>query len=247
MQVEKLFGLIGYPLKNTFSADFFNEKFNSLNLPYQYKNFPVETISLFKTLLQQNTNLVGLNVTMPHKTSVMLLLDFVSQEAKEVNAVNCINIKEGKTYGYNTDIIGFENSFFNWFEPNNTASNKALILGNGGASKAVQYVLKKHAIAYQIVSRTNGDLNYEDLTDSIIAQSNIIVNCTTVGMHPNAADCLSIPFNGITNKHYCYDLIYLPEETTFLKTANARGAFTKNGLEMLHLQAEAAWQIWQNN
>jgi shikimate dehydrogenase len=247
MHVDKLFGLIGYPLKNTFSADFFNAKFKALNLPYQYKNFPIEDVLFLKTLLQQNTNLVGLNVTMPHKTSVMALIDFISSEAAEVNAVNCISIKEGKTTGYNTDVIGFEKSFFNWFEPKKYDTNKALILGNGGASKAVQHVLKKQGIAYQVVSRKNGDIVYQDLSENKIAEYNIIINCTTIGMHPNIKDYLNIPFNGITHKHYCYDLIYLPEETFFLKQAKARGAHTKNGLEMLYMQAEAAWQIWQKN
>lgn len=247
MPVEKLFGLIGFPLKNTFSANFFNAKFKALNLPYQYQNFQIEHIDFFSSILQQHANLSGLNVTMPHKTSVMAFLDAVSEEAVAVNAVNCIHIQNGKTTGYNTDVIGFEKSFFNWFEPTEKKQYNALILGNGGASKAVQYVFKKHGITYQIVSRTNSDLNYHHLTPNHIAQVDIIVNCTTVGMHPNEADCVNIPFNEISNKHYCYDLIYLPQETTFLKQAKAQGARIKNGLEMLHFQAEAAWQIWQNN
>ncbi|MFN4083274.1 MAG: shikimate dehydrogenase family protein [Bacteroidia bacterium] len=240
---NKVFGLIGFPLKNSFSKDYFNKKFATLNLPYIYKNFEHSTIEDITQLLKAEPNLKGLNITIPYKEKVLKYLDEIDNAALQIGAVNCVKISNGKLKGYNTDVIGFSQSFVGWAEPALKNTSKALILGRGGAAKAVAFALKQLKVECTFVSR-NGSLTYNNLNEDIISSHNIIINCTPVGMYPNIDDCLNLPYNKLTTKHYCYDLIYLPEETLFLKKAKQQGAKTKNGLEMLHLQAEAAWNIW---
>lgn len=239
------YGLIGYPLGHSFSKDFFEKKFLREDiLNSQYELYPIEEVNNLKKLILDNPNLKGLNVTVPHKINVIPLLDELHDTAKEVGAVNTIKIINGKTIGYNTDTWGFAKSLF----PEITAfKSKALILGNGGASKAVQFVLNKLSIPFKIVGRNkqNADYVYEDLNKSIFEEVGIIIQTTPIGMYPNVNDSLDLPFEFINNNHFCIDLIYNPETTIFLKKSAEAGATVKNGLQMLHEQAEESWRIWQ--
>lgn len=248
----KQFGLIGFPLKNSFSENYFNSKFLSLALTdHAYRNFPIEHISEIKELLAKQPDLCGLNVTIPYKESVIPYLDELHKDAREAGAVNCIRINRNrhtgsmKLIGYNTDVYGFEMSLLPVLAERNITH--ALILGTGGAAKAVAYVLRNNNIAYRFVSRKpSADvLTYEQLTEKIINRHRLIVNCTPVGMFPDTAAMPDIPYPHISGDHIAYDLIYLPVETLFLETCRKQGATTKNGLEMLHLQAEKSWEIWK--
>lgn len=246
----KAFGLIGWPLKNSFSENYFNSKFLSLGLfDHSYQNFPIETINEFPDLLSANPELKGLNVTLPHKESVIPFLDKLDESAREAGAVNCIKInhqREIKTLtGYNTDVYGFEISLLPVIEGKNITT--ALILGTGGAAKAVAYVLRKNNISYRFVSRKAGRniFTYEELTKETVSSHKLIINCTPVGMFPDSESAPAIPYQFISPEHVAYDLIYLPVETMFLKHCREHGASTKNGLEMLHLQAEKSWEIWK--
>ncbi len=240
-----LYGLIGYPLTHSFSPGFFNKKFNGEGINAVYDTFPIGQISDFPALLKAHTGLRGLNVTIPYKQAIMPYLDELDVVAEQAGAVNCIAFSNGKTKGYNTDVTGFERSLLPLLQPQHT---HALVLGTGGASKAVVFVLERLGIAYKMVSRNNaaGHIIYKQLTDEIAAAHKLIINTTPVGMFPHVNGLPALPYAAIGKDHLLYDLIYNPAETAFLHKGKAAGAAVKNGLEMLHLQAEAAWEIWNS-
>lgn len=247
----KKLGLIGFPLSHSFSQKYFTQKFAELGLTdWQYNLFPIENLENFPTLILQNPDLVGLNVTIPHKVEIINYLDELDKGAEAVGAVNTIKISiytNGKKClkGYNTDVYGFEMSLKPLLKPHH---KKALILGTGGASKAVKFVLDKLEIESQFVSRnpSANQLSYISLNEKILQEHFLIINTTPLGMYPNLDSCPEIPYQYLTKNHLVYDLVYNPEETLFLQKAKAQGAQTKNGLEMLHQQAEKAWEIWNN-
>jgi shikimate dehydrogenase len=246
----KKYGLIGYPLSHSFSKSYFAEKFQNEGIEdCSYENYPLENISELTPLIQRETNLYGLNVTIPYKQEVKQYLNFIDKEAEAIGAVNTVRIERKsndiKLEGYNTDVYGFEISLCKQLKSHH---QKALILGTGGASLAVQYVLSKLNIEWSLVSRTGSDniLSYKDITSKLLADRYLIVNTTPLGMYPNIDNYPPIPYEALTNKHYLYDLVYNPLETSFLKKGKTQGAAIKNGLEMLHLQAEKAWNIWNN-
>ena len=244
----KKFGLIGYPLGHSFSKNFFNEKFHSENIDAEYVNFEIPTIKDLTKVLLLNPDLVGMNVTIPYKEQVIPYLDELDPDAKEIGAVNVIKLvhqkNKTKLVGYNSDIIGFMQSIEPLLEPQH---KKALILGTGGASKAIFTGLKKLGLEAKFVSRTpkKDMLTYDDLTPEIMEEYKVIVNCTPVGMYPKADEYPKIPYEYITPNHLLYDLLYNPNTTLFMKKGADKGAVTKNGLEMLLLQAYAAWDIWE--
>lgn len=243
------YGLIGYPLGHSFSKTFFNQKFTDENINAEYVNFEITNIKELKSVLRENPDLCGLNVTLPYKTQVIPLLDDIDQDARLIGAVNVIKFTKGlfgkiKLKGYNSDIIGFKQSI----EPLlNTSHRKALILGTGGASRAVFQGLKQLGIGSTLVSRSSQDpgITYEEITPKMMEQYTVIVNTTPVGMYPHADECPNIPYDLLTPNHLLYDLLYNPDETLFMKKGKEKGAVVKNGLEMLLLQAFAAWNIWQ--
>lgn len=242
------YGLIGYPLGHSFSKTFFNDKFAAENIDAMYVNFEIPNINDFKYILKENPELKGLNVTLPYKTQIIPLLDDLDNDVRLIGAVNVIKFEKGrfgktKLVGYNSDIIGFKQSIFSLLEPHH---RKALILGTGGASKSVYQGLKQLGIGSTMVSRRPQDycITYEDITEKIMEQYTIIINTTPVGMFPKIDECPDIPYEYVTSKHLLYDLLYNPNETLFLKKGKERGAAVKNGLEMLLLQAFAAWDIW---
>ncbi|RZJ31475.1 MAG: shikimate dehydrogenase [Flavobacterium sp.] len=240
--MEKIiFGLVGKNISYSFSRGYFSEKFETLRLEAEYKNFDINHISEFPKII--TPNLKGLNVTIPYKESVIPYLDELSQTAKAIGAVNTIELKNGRLIGHNTDYFGFQKSLEPLLQSHH---KKALILGTGGASKAVAYALKNIGIDFAFVSR-NADVNsisYESLDKSTFKEYQIIINTTPLGTFPNVDSAPDIPYELFTNQHIAYDLIYNPEETLFLKKAKSNGAITKNGLEMLQLQAEKSWEIW---
>ncbi len=241
----KQFGLIGYPLGHSFSKKYFEEKFAKENLQgYSFELFSIEKVEAIKEIIANNKNLQGLAVTIPHKETVMPLITEISDAAKAIGAVNCIKIKDGKTIGYNTDVIGFEKSLLPLLQPHHT---KALVLGTGGASKAVQYVLKKLGISFLLVSRnrSNETITYDDISVEIIETHSLIINTTPLGMSPNEGVFPNIPYAYLSSKHLLYDLIYKPEKTLFLQKGEEQGCIIKNGFEMLVLQAEENWKIWE--
>ena len=247
MKTEHLFGLIGYPLGHSFSRIFFNQKFNEENLTNcSFELFPIEHIRLFSSLISQHPEIKGLAVTIPHKEKVMPLLDEIDVAAAAIGAVNCITFTKGTSKGYNTDAVGFEKSLIPFLGGKKL---KALVLGNGGASKAVQYVLKKNDINYLTVGRKksskSSDVHYDELDENTMKEHLLIINCTPSGMSPNEQDCPDIPYQYAGANHFFYDLIYKPIETLFLKKGREAGAAIKNGLEMFELQAEANWQHWK--
>ena len=244
----KKYGLIGYPLGHSFSCNFFNEKFKSEKIDAKYLNFEIPTIEDLTKVIEGNPEICGLNVTIPYKEKVIPFLDDLDEDAKAIGAVNVIKFirepkKKLKLIGYNSDFIGFTQSIQPRLEPHHT---KALILGTGGASKAVHYALQKMNIESKFVSRNKkeGMLTYEELDKKVMDEYKIIVNCTPVGMFPNTDACPNIPYELVTPKHLLYDLLYNPDVTLFMKKGAKHGATTKNGLEMLLLQAFAAWNIW---
>lgn len=241
------YGLIGYPLKHSFSINYFNEKFKSEGIDAEYVNFEIPSIKDLIEVIEKNPNLNGLNVTIPYKEQILPFLDDIDPDAKAIGAVNVVKVirQKGKVKlkGYNSDIIGFTQSI----EPLlNEHRKKALILGTGGASKAVHRGLKNLDIESIFVSRTpeQGVITYEDITPEIMAEYTIIVNCTPVGMYPKVDFCPNIPYEELTPKHLLYDLLYNPDITLFMKKGAQQGCVTKNGLEMLLLQAFAGWEIW---
>lgn len=238
------YGLIGRNISYSFSQKYFSKKFNKEGLNNcSYINFDLKEITDFSGIFKSDVNIKGLNITIPYKEAILPHLDKLNSKAKRIGAVNTIRItKKGKLKGYNTDEYGFRKSLDPYLK---THHKKALILGTGGASKAIAFALKKLQIQYQFVSRnTNGIYNYDSLTPEIIAAHNLIINCTPLGTFPNIEACPNIPYEAITDQHLLYDLIYNPEETTFLKKGKTQGATTVNGLRMLELQAEKAWRIW---
>ena len=234
------FGLIGRNISYSFSKKYFEQKFHQLSLlDYSYDLFDIQRVEEVKEIFNLD-NLRGLNVTIPYKEQIIPFLDELSDEAEKIGAVNCILIKNGKKIGYNTDVFGFEKSLLTYPK---ILSEKALILGNGGAAKAVKYIFDKYNIDYQIVSRKT-ELNFENLSEEIVKEHKIIVQCTPVGTFPNMEQNLPFPFGGISSQHVVIDLIYNPPQTQFLRKAHEMGAETMNGLLMLEQQAEKAWEIW---
>jgi shikimate dehydrogenase len=245
----KKYGLIGYPLTHSFSKSFFNQKFTSEHIDAEYVNFEIANINEFKNVLKQNSDLNGINVTIPYKTQVIPFLDELTDNAKAIGAVNVIKLTKGyfgktKLIGHNTDILGFKQSIEPLLNP--AQHKKALILGTGGASKAIFHGLNQLGIESTFVSRTpiKDGLTYEDLTPEIIQAHTVIVNTTPLGMFPHTDACPNIPYEHITKEHLLYDLLYNPDETLFMTKGKQQGAEVKNGLEMLLLQAFAGWKIW---
>lgn len=247
--MEKVFGLIGATVSHSFSKSYFDEKFFREGLrDYHYELFPLEDINALEALLKDTRGLTGLNVTIPYKEQVMKYLDEVDGFAKQIGAVNVIKIQDGKLKGFNTDSDAFFETIEKWL-PTDKKFN-ALILGTGGSSKAVQEALKKLNVPFQLVSRESrkGVITYEDLQKdpSILQQSKLIINTTPLGMSPKTEAVPPVDFEQIGTDHYVYDLIYNPARTLFLQKAEMRNATIKNGLEMLHIQAEKSWTIWNN-
>lgn len=243
----QLFGLIGKSLKHSFSKNYFEKKFLELGLhEYVYENFELENIDDLKQLVSKNSELIGLNVTIPYKESVVPLLDELSPEAKQIGAVNCININNQKLVGYNTDVYGFSQSIKPFLDPNH---ERALVLGTGGASKAVAFALKKigvdvYFVTSSPVKKTANTFFYSELNQQVMNAFKCIVNTTPLGTFPNHAECAPLPYQFFTPQHLAYDLIYNPEQTLFLQQASEKGAICVNGLSMLQLQAEKSWEIW---
>ena len=245
--MAKLYGLIGYPLSHSFSKKYFEDKFLKERLvEHHYELFEIRDIEGIKDIIENNSDLVGLNVTIPYKESIMPFLDHLDESAILVGAVNVIKIQEKSIIGYNTDFFGFESSLLDWL-PQNIEYLSAIILGTGGAAKAVEAVLKSNKISYKLISRTktSSTLTYEELNaSSLIADNKLIINTTPLGMAPNIDVCPDILYDHLSEEHYVFDLIYNPAETKFLSKASSKGAMVKNGLEMLQLQAEKSWEIW---
>lgn len=238
---KRRFGLIGFPLSHSFSAGYFAEKFNNENiLDAQYDAFELKDINEVESIFSLE-NIQGINVTIPYKEAIIPYLDELSQEAKEIGAVNTVLIENHKKIGFNTDAFGFKKSLQEFIL---IEDYQALILGTGGASKAVQYVFKDLGIAYTLVSRNSDFLTYEEIDESIIKTHNLIVNTTPLGMSPNINHCPNIPYQYLSSNHYLLDLIYNPEKTLFLTKGEEKGAHILNGLPMLVNQAEKAWNIW---
>ena len=242
------YGLIGYPLQHSFSISYFNEKFHNEYINAKYINFEIPTIDALPEILASNPELKGLNVTIPYKEKVISFLDTVSPEARAIGAVNVIRVEhKGNDIvlkGYNSDLIGFTQSIQPMLRPYH---KKALILGTGGASKAINYGLKSLGLDTVLVSRFErpGTIQYEKITPEVIEEYNVIVNCTPCGMYPHFEECPNLPYEAMSNKTLLYDLIYNPDQTLFMKKGLRMGATVKNGLEMLLLQAFASWEFWQ--
>lgn len=243
------YGLIGYPIGHSFSEKFFAEKFARENINAKYLMLEMPSINDLMGTLDKLPDQKGFNVTIPYKQQVMPLLDEIDPEAAEVGAVNVVRVGKdanGKRTlkGYNSDIYGFWESIKPFIKKD--IHKKALILGTGGASKAVLYMLRKNGIETLFVSRSKreGMITYEDITPAIMDEYKVIVNCSPVGMHPHVDECPAIPYECMTPDHLAFDLVYNPDVTLFLKKSAEQGAATKNGLEMLHLQAIRAWEIW---
>lgn len=243
----KKFGIIGYPLGHSFSPGYFNEKFQNEGIDAIYEKYELPVITDLQAIIDYTQDLCGFNVTIPYKEKVMSYLDVISPEARAIGAVNVVKVtnKDGKKHleGYNSDLIGFTRSIQPLLEAHH---KKALVLGTGGASKAVMYGLHKLGIETILVSRyqKNNTIQYEQIDKEVMKEYTVIVNCTPCGMAPHFDECPAIPYCHITPKHLLFDLIYNPDETLFLKNGREQGAVTKNGLEMLLLQAEGAWEIW---
>jgi shikimate dehydrogenase len=242
----KIYGLVGYPLGHSFSQKYFSEKFLVENITdCQYQNFELKELDKEIPRLKNLSNLYGLNVTIPYKTQIISYLDELTEESREMNACNCIKISNGKWIGYNTDVTGFKKSFLPHLK---SYHKKALILGTGGASKAVAFVLKKLGIKFLMVTRNNekssSEINYDDISEKVLADCNIIINTTPVGMYPNVDAYPMIPYEYITDQFYFFDLIYNPAKTLFLSKAEEKGAVIENGEKMLIIQAEESWKIW---
>ena len=246
----RTFGLIGFPLGHSFSKKYFTEKFELEGIAdCRYELFPMEDITSLVNLLKEDHSLKGLNVTIPHKVKVLPYLNDIDDAARKIGAVNCISIEkrgvDNWLIGYNTDAFGFAESLKPYLKEHHT---KALILGNGGAAKAVKYVLEQLGVSYLSVVRKaiSGALLYEEVTPELMNTHQLIINTTPLGTHPNIESAPAIPYHLMTSRHLAYDLVYNPEVTEFLKRAKAAGAETKNGLEMLELQALKAWSIWNS-
>lgn len=241
------YGLIGKNLSHSFSKAYFQKKFADLGLDYlEYTNFELQDISELRTVLAKNPLLRGFNVTIPYKESIIPFMDELSPEARGIAAVNCVKITNGKLIGHNTDAYGFASSIKPFLEPQHS---RALVLGTGGASKAVVFVLKRLNVEVFFASTTKkrqGTFAYDTLNERLFNACKFIINTTPVGMFPHINECPNIPYECISSQHLVYDLIYNPEETLFLKKAKEQGATTINGLSMLQLQAEKSWEIWNS-
>ena len=242
------YGLIGYPLGHSFSISYFNDKFADEGINARYENFEISSIDQLQEVLDTNPNLRGLNVTIPYKEKVIEFLDSITPEAQAIGAVNVIRVshegKKTKLKGYNSDVIGFTKSIEPMLDSN--WHKKALILGTGGASKAINYGLKSLGLETVFVSRYQrpGTIQYESITPEVIREYNVIVNCTPLGMYPKTEECPQLPYEAMDSHTILYDLIYNPDETLFMKRGREQGAEVKNGLEMLLLQAFASWEFW---
>ncbi|HEX7755908.1 MAG TPA: shikimate dehydrogenase [Niabella sp.] len=240
----RLYGLIGFPLSQSFSKKFFSEKFEREGITdCSYELFEIPSVESLPAVLAQHSDLQGLNVTIPYKQQVLPFLQEIDGEAASIGACNCIKIAEGRLKGYNTDATAFEVTLLEQLQPHHT---QALVLGSGGAAKAVQYTLEKLGIAYQLVSRTPGEnaLSYKALTDAVMDAYPLIINCTPLGSFPKTDGKPDLPYDLITPRHYLYDLVYNPPLSSFLKEGQERGAIIKNGYDMLVGQAELSWNIW---
>lgn len=241
------YGLIGYPLGHSFSISYFNEKFANEQIDAVYENFEIPNVEQLQEVIDTNPELRGLNVTIPYKEKVLDFLDNISPEARAIGAVNVIKVEhKGKgtvLTGYNSDVIGFTKSIEPMLE---SYHKKALILGTGGASKAINYGLKALGLETVFVSRYQRDetITYNDITPEVIQEYNVIVNCTPIGMYPKTDQCPQLPYEAMDNRTLLYDLIYNPDETLFMSKGRQQGATVKNGLEMLLLQAFASWEFW---
>lgn len=240
------YGIIGFPLEHSFSPSYFAEKFRRENISgCRYLALPLEDVAQFRVIIEKYPDLQGLNVTVPHKESILPFLDELEETAAEIGAVNTIKFSRGRLSGYNTDAYGFEKSLKPILLPHH---NRALVLGTGGAAKAVSHVLRKLGISHLFVSRSpqgKSEISYSSLNKSLMKQHTIIVNCTPVGMIPHHQSSPPLPYSCLSSHHFLYDLVYNPPETVFMQKGKARGAIVKNGLEMLHLQAEKSWEIWK--
>jgi shikimate dehydrogenase len=240
----KLFGLIGYPLSHSFSKKFFTDKFQLEGIDdCQYELFPIEKIEELNTLLAKHHDLIGLNVTIPYKELVIPFLDELTPAVQSIGACNCISVVNGKLKGYNTDVIGFQKTL----EPKlKLHHKKALVLGTGGAAKAVHHVLKSQGIEFIEVSRTARGkiISYDQIGEDLLSSHTLIINTTPLGMYPDVDAAPELPYDAIGPEHYLYDLVYNPDPTLFLKKGMQRGATTENGSEMLRIQAEESWKIW---
>lgn len=239
----KQVGLIGRNISYSFSENYFAEKFQQEQIPdVHYKTFDLKEIEDVNELFL-NPDLKGFNVTIPYKEAILPFLDELDPVAQEIGAVNCVKIENGRKIGFNTDAFGFENSLMPLLKFHH---QNALILGDGGAAKAIKYSLAKHLIEFKTVTR-KGDFRFSDLTDDHISTHSIIINCTPVGTFPDVEACPELPYESLNSQHLLYDLIYNPSKTEFLKRGEAKGAIIKNGLEMLVLQAEKSWEIWNSS
>ena len=240
-----VYGLVGKTLKHSFSKAYFSEKFEKEKLTAGFQNFELPTIEAFPDLIRKNPDIKGLSVTIPYKTVIIPFLDDIDVVALEIGSVNSILVKDGRTKGFNTDVIGFKSSIKPFLEH---GMERALILGTGGASKAVAYTLRQIGLDVTFVSRTpkQGQLGYSDINENVIKAFRLIVNTTPLGMYPDVESCPELPYEFIGNTHLLYDLTYNPPLTEFLRKGKERGAAVINGLSMLHIQAEASWEIWNS-
>lgn len=240
----RLYGLIGYPLTHSFSKKYFSEKFEKEGIKdCRYELFSIPSIDELKRVLSDHPGLAGLNVTIPYKEQVLSFLDDSNEVVKAIKACNCIHIQDGKLKGFNTDVSGFEQSLTEKLQPHHT---RALVLGTGGAAKAVEFVLRKRGIYYKNVSRKPSvhSYSYEQLTNEILADHTLIINTTPLGTYPAVNEAPPIPYEAITSRHYLFDLVYNPPVSLFLSKGQQRGATIKNGHDMLVIQAEESWKIW---
>lgn len=243
--MKEVYGLIGKKLSHSFSKKYFTEKFEKEGLSdCTYNLFELEEIAELPELVRSNPDIKGLNVTIPYKELVIPYLTHIDKNAERIGAVNVIKVVNGALHGYNSDFYGFRNSLLNWLGTNRV--QKALVLGTGGASRAVIAALDDISISHQLVSRKSTEtmISYDAISPDIIFAHKLIINTTPLGMYPDISSFPQINYDGITSEHYLYDLVYNPLETTFLKKGKEKGAEVKNGLEMLHLQAEKSWELW---
>jgi shikimate dehydrogenase len=237
----KHFGLIGHTLTHSFSQAYFTQKFEKEGIEATYSNFPLADLDELVGVLRDN-NLSGFNVTIPFKEKILSKLDWISPEAKTIGAVNCVRVDKGKLYGYNTDFIGFEQSLHEFY----AGHGPALVFGNGGASKAIIFVLKQRGIPYQIVSRNEilDGITYADLNRECLESHPLLINTTPVGSYPDVEAYLPLTYKYVNSTHFAYDLVYNPPKTKFLEFCEAEGANIKNGHDMLVIQAEESFKLW---
>lgn len=241
---KKKYGLIGKRLDYSFSNNYFSKKFEAENILASYENLEIENLNSLKKLIAEK-NISGVNITTPYKEDILRLADKLTEPVQIIGAANCIEVKENNEWvAHNTDVIGFEKSLLQLIKDNKPS---ALIFGTGGASKAVQHVLGGLKVKFTLVSRNDHlGIQYKDLNKEILSENKLLINTTPLGTHPNIEGCIDVPFQFIGNEHFCFDLIYNPEKTAFLRHSEEQGATIKNGLEMLKIQAEESWKIWTN-